>query len=199
MNIFYLIQEGLKLRMRMNIYTVGHSTHSIDDFLNILHHVQTEVLVDIRAFPSSRKFPQYNQEQFKKSLEIEDITYIHCPLLAGRRKKSQKIQEEINCGWENQSFHNYADYTLTTSFQKGIKQLTTIASTKTTTYCCAERHPSRCHRLLISNWLTAHNWNVHHLLPNSKTVVETVYHRLGKWGAMPIVEDDGTVVYPLQS
>src|SRR5699024_6965185 len=140
-----------------------------------------------RAFPASRKFPQFNQDKLKQSLHAEGIDYEHFPLLAGRRNKSEKYQDELNAGWNNQSFHNYADYTLTKDFQRGIKRLKELASHQQVACCCSERHPSRCHRLLISNWLAANDWDVHHII-ETQSLVTINKHKLGKWGAMPIIE-----------
>lgn len=179
----------------MDVYTIGHSTLSKEGFLEMLFTAEIETLVDIRTFPASRKFPQFNQAKFKEWLNEANIEYIYAPLLGGRRNKSQLIQEEVNNGWENQSFHNYADYTLTEGFQEGIENLKEIARDKRTVYCCSERHPARCHRLLISNWLTADNWDVYHIIKQGKEYVLEL-HELGKWGAMPILVEDGTVAYP---
>lgn len=179
----------------MDIYTIGHSTHTKEEFLDMLHDADIELLADVRAFPASRKFPQFNQAALKEWLLEANIQYEHFPFLAGRRNKSQLFQEELNDGWNNQSFHNYADYTLTDDFQQGIKSLEKIAKEKKTAYCCSERHPSRCHRLLISNWLTANDWKVYHIINEGKENTIQL-HELGKWGAMPILEDDGAVVYP---
>lgn len=179
----------------MNIYTIGHSTHSKETFIKMIQQEEIEVLADVRAFPASRKFPWFNQTDFEEWLSKENIQYEHFPLLGGRRNKSQEIQEELNSKWNNPSFHNYADYTLTEDFRSGIKHLTTIAKKKKTAICCSERHPSRCHRLLISNWLTAQGWNLHHIIDLGKEII-TPLHELGQWGAMPIIEEDGTVVYP---
>ena len=120
----------------MNIYTIGHSTHSIESFIHMLQEAGIDVLADVRAFPASRRFPQFNQDVLKQRLAAHGIEYEYFPLLAGRRNKSQSVQGVLNAGWENQSFHNYADYTLTDDFQKGIKQLTKIARAKRTAYCC---------------------------------------------------------------
>src|SRR5690625_7662214 len=110
----------------MNIYTIGHSTLTKDQFLEMLNLAKIETLVDIRAFPASRKYPHFNQNNFKKWLNQANIDYVYVPLLGGRRNKSRLVQEEINEGWENQSFHNYADYTLTEDFQTGVKHLKKI-------------------------------------------------------------------------
>lgn len=179
----------------MVIYTIGHSTHSIETFIHMLQVAHIECVTDVRAFPASRKFPQFNQSNLIESLSKHDIMYEHAPLLGGRRNKSQLVQEELNAAWQNQSFHNYADYTLTDEFQLGMKQLTKRAEQQTTVYCCSERHPSRCHRLLISNTLTANGWSVKHIIMQNNHV-NIIDHVLGQWGAMPIIEDDGTVVYP---
>ena len=179
----------------MDIYTIGHSTLTKEEFLDMLSIAEIETLVDIRSFPASRKFPQFNQTRFKEWLNEANIEYIYAPLLGGRRNKSQLIQEEVNDGWENQSFHNYADYTLTEDFQDGIKKLKEISENKNVVYCCSERHPARCHRLLISNWLAAEGWHVYHIIKQGKENILEL-HELGKWGAMPILVEDGTVAYP---
>lgn len=182
----------------MNIYTIGHSTHSIDRFIHMLQEAKVERLVDVRRFPASRRFPHFNQQPLQQSLAQAGISYTHLTALAGRRNQSTHIQEEFNSGWHNQSFHNYADYTLTDTFKSGIQELITLAQTETVAYCCAERHPARCHRLLISNWLAANHWSVHHILDDAteNAPLHTVPHHLGEWGAMPIIEQGGTVVYP---
>lgn len=180
----------------LDIYTIGHSTHTKEEFINMLHFANIEVLVDVRAFPGSRKFPQFTKEHMEVWLPLARIEYVHLVSLAGRRTKSPLIQDIVNKGWKNQSFHNYADYTLTEEFQNGIDELEKIAFQKKVAYCCSERHPSRCHRLLISNWLAASGWSVNHIIDGSKGKINIVPHKLGEWGAMPIIEADDTVVYP---
>jgi uncharacterized protein (DUF488 family) len=180
----------------MKIYTIGHSVHTKETFINMLAYANIEVLADVRRFPASSKHPQFSQERMQKWLPEAWIEYIHFTSLAGRRNKSTCFQEELNDGWNNQSFHNYADYTLTNTFQKGIQNLEQIARKKTLAYCCSERHPSRCHRLLISNWLSANGWEVCHIIDGNKQETEILPHQQGQWGAMPIIDKDGTVVYP---
>lgn len=180
----------------MNIYTIGHSTHSKTEFLNMLNSASIEWIADVRAFPGSKKYPQFSKDDFPKWLNEAEIGYTHFPKLGGRRRISSEIGTSLNDGWNNDSFHNYADYTLTTEFNEGVEELTKLAKNKRVAYLCSERHPSRCHRLLISNWLTYHDWEVIHLINNSKGVTEEVIHKLGAWGAMPIIEDDGVLVYP---
>src|SRR5690625_887217 len=132
----------------MKIYTIGHSVHSKERFIEMLAYADIEVLADVRRFPASRKHPQFSKERMQEWLPESRIEYRHFTSLSGRRNKSDRIQDVLNDGWNNQSFHNYADYTLTDTFQKGIKQLEQLAEKKSVAYCCSERHPSRCHRLL---------------------------------------------------
>lgn len=180
----------------MKIYSIGHSIHSKDRFIEMLEFAGIEALADVRRFPASKKHPQFSKERMQDWLPKSGIKYKHFTSLAGRRNKSGCVGERLNDGWDNQSFHNYADYTLTDAFQNGIKQLEQLAGNKAVAYCCSERHPSRCHRLLISNWLAANGWEVSHIIGGNKEAISILPHQQGKWGAMPIIEGDGTVVYP---
>ena len=180
----------------MDIYTVGHSTHTEEEFLKLLQDANIEKLVDVRAFPGSRKFPHFHQDRMRDWLPAHGVAYQHCEQLGGRRRKSKVIDNEVNDGWQNQSFHNYADYTLTDEFHAGIKKLMVEAAAQRLAICCSERHPARCHRLLISNWLTTHGWQVQHILdgPHHTTLIEE--HQLGKWGAEPVLTAAGEMTYP---
>lgn len=181
--------------MKLEIYTIGHSTYSKERFIEMLHHYGIELLADVRAFPGSKKFPHFSRDHMPNWLKENGFDYYHMSKLGGRRNKSQSLVPEVNGGWNNQSFHNYADYTLTDEFKQGISGLMNMGRSKRVAYCCSERHPSRCHRLIISNWLKANGWKVKHIMDQSgKTII--VEHELGEWGAMPIIEGDGTVVYP---
>lgn len=180
----------------MKIYSIGHSIHSKETFLNMIRYAQIEAIVDVRAFPGGRKFPQFSIDNMPNWLEKAGISYQHLQALSGRRNNSGDVGTTLNEAWNNPSFHNYADYTLSGTFQKGIDQLSKLASDKRAAYCCSERHPARCHRLIISNWLAANGWKVKHIIDGSHEKVEVVDHELGKWGAMPIIEANGTVVYP---
>lgn len=180
----------------MTLYTIGHSALSEAAFLSMLEDGEIEAIADVRAFPGSRKHPQFSKDVFPKWLEENGIAYRQFPLLGGRRKESACVGTVLNSGWQNESFHRYADYTLTADFRAGIQELLAYAKDRRTAYLCSERHPARCHRLLISNWLVAHDVKVVHLIRGGKGQTELVPHELGKWGAMPILEDDGEVVYP---
>lgn len=180
----------------MIIYTIGHSSHSKEFFHKMLKEQEIELLADVRAFPGSKKWPQFSKGVFPEWLSAEGITYEHFGKLGGRRRKSKEVDEEVNAGWRNRSFQNYADYTLSEEFQQGIEELLEKASQKRVAYCCSERHPSRCHRLLISNWLVANGHEVQHIIDGKDEAVELVLHEVGIWGAQAEVKKDGSVVYP---
>jgi uncharacterized protein (DUF488 family) len=182
--------------VQMKIYTIGHSSNMKEEFLDMLKIAEIQYVSDVRAFPYSRKYPHFNGDQMKEWLGKEKIEYIHFPMLGGRRGTSGVVGSDLNSGWNNRSFHNYADYTLTEEFKEGIEVLKAQAKEKTTVYMCSERHPARCHRLIISNWLAANDWDVQHIITNSRDDHDVIGHELGKWGAVPIIEADGTVVYP---
>ncbi len=147
------------------IYTIGHSTHTIEDLLQMLRSFGIEVLVDIRSLPGSRKFPQFDQEALKRSLEEIGIQYIYLADLGGRRKARK---DSTNNRWRNASFRGYADYMETEKFKAGIAELERIASKKTTVIMCAEAVWWRCHRSMISDLLKAKGWTVYHIMSATK-------------------------------
>jgi uncharacterized protein (DUF488 family) len=143
------------------LYTVGHSTRSLDELVETLQAHGIETLVDIRAFPMSRRLPQFNRESLEKSLPAAGIRYVWMKALGGYRKKSR--EDSPNIGLRNASFRNYADYMLTTEFENAMGELVALAKTSRTTYMCAERVYFRCHRMLVSDWLAAHGHEVMHI------------------------------------
>jgi len=143
------------------LYTIGHSTRSIDELIAALRAHQIQTLVDIRAFPMSRRLPQFNRESLEKSLPEAGIRYLWMKALGGYRKKT--LEESPNIALRNQSFRNYADYMLTAEFERAMAELVTLAEGSRTTYMCAERVYFRCHRMLVSDWLVAHGHEVFHI------------------------------------
>jgi uncharacterized protein (DUF488 family) len=143
------------------LHTVGHSTRSLDELVETLKAHGIETLVDIRAFPGSRRLPQFNRESLEKCLPVAGISYIWMEALGGYRKKSR--EDSPNIGLRNASFRNYADYMLTTEFNDAMAQMVALASNSRTTYMCAERVYFRCHRMLVSDWLVAHGHEVMHI------------------------------------
>ncbi|MFZ0296657.1 MAG: DUF488 domain-containing protein [Candidatus Sulfotelmatobacter sp.] len=143
------------------LYTIGHSTRPLDDLLSALQAHQIRTLVDIRAFPMSRRLPQFNRESLEKSLLATDIRYVWMPALGGYRKKIRDDSPHI--ALRNASFRNYADYMLTPEFTSAMTELVALAENSRTAYMCAERVYFRCHRMLVSDWLVAHGHEVLHI------------------------------------
>ncbi len=143
------------------LYTIGHSTRSFEDLADTLRTHAIQTLVDIRAFPMSRRLPQFNREALEKSLPAAGIRYVWMKALGGYRKKT--LDESPNVALRNANFRNYADYMLTTEFASSVAELIGLAETSPTAYMCAERVYFRCHRMLVSDWLVAHGHEVVHI------------------------------------
>jgi uncharacterized protein (DUF488 family) len=136
----------------MNLSTIGHSTHPIEEFVGMLDAHGIRQLVDVRTIPRSRHNPQFNREILPRSLESAGISYRHMPGLGGLRHARP---DSINTGWRNASFRGYADYMQTPEFRENLNQLIQLASETPTAIMCAEAVPWRCHRSLIADALTA--------------------------------------------
>lgn len=143
------------------LYTIGHSTRSIEELIGALRAHQIETLVDVRAFPMSRRLPQFNRDSLEQSLPTYGIRYLSMQALGGYRKKT--LEDSPHIALRNQSFRNYADYMLTPEFEHAIAELVALAENSRTAYMCAERLYFRCHRMLISDWLVAHGHEVLHI------------------------------------
>lgn len=151
---------------KRTIYTIGHSTHSVDDFTDMLRSFHIRVLADIRRFPGSRKYPGFNKEPLAAQLQRSGIKYIHLENLGGRRKARQHSK---NSRWRNESFRGYADYMETQDFEEAIAELEAIAREQPTVYMCAEAVWWRCHRAMVSDYLKAKGWTVLHIMAAGKT------------------------------
>jgi uncharacterized protein (DUF488 family) len=143
------------------LYTIGHSTRSLEELIQALRSQSIESLADIRAFPMSRRLPHFNRQNLEPSLAAIDIRYIWLPKLGGRRKKISN--DSPNVALCSPSFRNYADYMLTEDFNQGITELLQLAENSRTASMCAERVYFRCHRMLVSDWLVAHGHEVWHI------------------------------------
>ena len=173
------------------IWTIGHSTRSTEEFLALLHDHAIDSLLDVRSFPGSRRCPQFGRETMSTWLAKDAITYQHASDLGGRRNRQPDVDPTINGGWHNASFRNYADYTMGDTYQTAIVQLATTAQTSRVAFMCSEALPWRCHRSLIADTLVARDWAVHHIM----SVEKVIEHRLGAWGPEPLVAH-GRVTYP---
>ena len=143
------------------LYTIGHSTRSLDELVSALMVHSIETLVDIRAFPMSRRLPHFNRESLERSLPEQGIRYLWMKALGGYRKATGK--DSPHTALRNANFRNYADYTLTPEFEQAASELIQIASRSRTAYMCAERLYFRCHRMIVSDWLVAHGHDVFHI------------------------------------
>jgi len=143
------------------LYTIGHSTRTLDELVSALKAHDIQTLVDIRAFPMSRRLPHFNRESLERSLPEQGIRYIWTKELGGYRKATRK--DSPHTALRNASFRNYADYTLTPEFEQAAAELLQIAGVSRTAYMCAERVYFRCHRMIVSDWLVAHGHEVLHI------------------------------------
>ncbi len=145
------------MKKRLCIYTIGHSTRSLEDFLSILKRYEINELVDIRTIPKSRYNPQFNFPEFGQFLRNHHIGYRHQKNLGGLRHAHK---DSVNLGWRNASFRGFADYMQTPEFNEGLEVLIKLAHEKTVAIMCAEAVPWRCHRSLIGDALLVHGVDV---------------------------------------
>jgi uncharacterized protein (DUF488 family) len=169
------------------IYTIGHSTRSIEEFAALLRVGEIRTVADIRSVPRSRTNPQYDQDALPKALAAYQIGYVAIPELGGLRPKSRDVPAAVNGFWTNRSFHNYADYALTDEFASGLSRLLDLSAEQSCAIMCAEAVWWRCHRRIVAD----------HLLCRGRTV----FHLLGKDRAEPARLrggrcEGGVVIYP---
>ena len=150
----------------MEIWTVGHSTHPEEKFKQILVAHRIEVLVDVRAFPTSRRYPQFNKSELTKALALDEIAYYHEPRLGGRRTPRK---DSHNTAWRNAQFRGYADHMETEDFKSGVQELLELSANARVAVMCAEAVWWRCHRSLIADYLKAEGHEVAHIVNEKKT------------------------------
>lgn len=175
------------IQMSLPIFTIGHSTHPLDQFVDLLQQHGIEALVDIRRFPGSKRFPHFKRDNLAAELPKAGFEYHWIEALGGRRKKETGGPSH-NLALRNESFRNYADYMESEEFQKAIVQLLEIAQTKRTAYMCAEGLYWQCHRRLVSDFLLTKGITVEHIMPDGKLTL----HKLTDGGRIK----DGQLTYP---
>ena len=148
------------------IYTIGHSTRTEEEFISILQSFKIELLVDIRSYPGSKRYPHFNKENLQKVLPAHKINYQHFAELGGRRKTSK---DSKNTAWKNDAFRGYADYMETEDFKKGILKLEEVAAKYKTAFMCSEAVWWRCHRSMVSDYLKWKGWQVMHIMAKNKS------------------------------
>ena len=167
------------------IYTIGHSTRSIEEFIQLLQTYGIMEVIDIRTVPRSRHNPQFNRETLTDALNPAGISYLHFPGLGGLRHPRPDSQ---NIGWRNSSFRGFADYMQTYEFEKSLQKLIETARNKRIALMCAEAVPWRCHRALIADALTLRNIKVEHILSISRILV----HSITPWALV----NGMSIIYP---
>jgi uncharacterized protein (DUF488 family) len=145
----------------MRLYTIGHSTRTAEAFVGFLRRHAVERLVDVRAFPGSRRYSHFGRDALRDTLAAAGIEYVHVPGLGGRRKPRP---DAPRTAWRNAGFAAYADYMATPEFRRAIDDLLAIAGGRPTAIMCSEAVPWRCHRSMISDAVVARGWEVAHIL-----------------------------------
>lgn len=153
--------------IKKEIWTIGHSTRPLADFLELLRSSNIEQLIDVRRYPGSRKFPFYNKENLEISFPENQIEYLHLEDLGGRRKAKK---DSNNSAWRLASFRGYADYMETDPFKEAAEKLQEVAKHKRTAYMCSEAVWWSCHRSLISDYLKIRDWEVSHIMGLGKSM-----------------------------
>jgi uncharacterized protein (DUF488 family) len=146
--------------MALAVWTVGHSTRTLEDFLSLLHAHAIDALADVRRFPGSKRHPHFGVDALAESTRAAGIRYLRLPALGGRRTPERNSR---NTGWKNAAFRGYADYVRTGEFAQGLGELTDAATGARLAVMCAEAVWWRCHRRIIADVLTARGWEVWHI------------------------------------
>ncbi len=168
------------------IYTIGHSTRTLEQFLDLLKAHKIKEVFDVRTIPMSGFNPQFNQGRLKRALNKDGLDYLHLKKLGGLRHSKKG---SINIGWHNSSFRGFADYMGTKDFSTGLGRLEKIANKKRTVIMCAEAVPWRCHRSLIADALIKRKWKVKDIIQSKKIAIN---HELTPFLKMR----KGEIIYP---
>jgi len=170
---------------KITIFTVGHSTHSLEQFIELLKHYTITHIVDIRTVPRSRHNPQFNQEILERTLPSVHIAYTRLENLGGFRHARPN---SINTAWRNASFRGFADYMQTDDFKHGLQKLIEYADSESVAIMCAEAVPWRCHRSLIGDALLARGIHVQDIF----SLTSSKPHTLTPWACV----QKGIITYP---
>jgi uncharacterized protein (DUF488 family) len=178
--------------VKLPFFTIGHSNRSFEEFVELLSGAEIRLVADIRKMPRSRANPQFNEDTLAKALARYDISYEHMAALGGLRGKTRTVARDVNGYWENESFHRYADYALSTEFEAGLEHLIERGRTSRCAMMCSEAVWWRCHRRIVTDHLIARG--------------ETVFHIMGAGRVDParitsgaVTQGGGQVIYPAAS
>ena len=174
-------------------FTIGHSTRSVGEFVDLLRPHKIGLVVDVRTIPQSRINPQYNSVEFARALAEFKISYEHIAALGGLRGRKWDVAPHVNAFWDNRSFHNYADYAMSEEFQSGFARLRELGDATPCVIMCAEAVWWRCHRRIIADYLIAAGEIVFHILGPHHVERARITNgaRLGTAGALtyPLIDD----------
>ncbi|HEU5276136.1 MAG TPA: DUF488 domain-containing protein [Xanthobacteraceae bacterium] len=149
-------------------FTIGHSTRPIEEFAALAASAEVRLIVDVRTVPRSARNPQYNAESLPATLAPFGLDYIHIRALGGLRGKIRDVSPDVNAAWQNQSFHNYADYAMSEAFGAGLAELRALGHERRCAIMCAEAVWWRCHRRIITDYLLAAGESVFHILAKDR-------------------------------
>lgn len=174
------------------IYTIGHSTRTIVEFVSLLRQVSVDLLVDVRSIPRSRTNPQFNADALPDALADAGIAYLHSAALGGLRHRKKGAVPSVNTFWRVKAFRNYADYAATDAFRMGLDELLTLARDHCCAIMCAEAVWWRCHRRIVADYLLAAGVPVAHIMGQN---------RIDPARLTPSahLQYDGTLVYPAEA
>jgi uncharacterized protein (DUF488 family) len=170
-------------------YSIGHGTRPLEEFVELLQSVHVTLLVDVRTVPRSRTNPQYNRDALPASLAPFGIQYEHMAALGGLRGRDRSVPPSLNGFWQNDSFHNYADYALSAAFREALTHLRERGHTDVCAIMCAETVWWRCHRRIITDYLLASGETVFHVLGPGHVDLAVMTE-----AARP--QPDGSLAYP---
>jgi len=170
-------------------FTIGHSTRSLEEFVELLQGAQVQRLVDVRTVPRSRTNPQFNKETLPGALATAEISYEHMADLGGLRGKSRTIAPDVNAFWTHSSFHNYADYALSEEFHSGLGRLIEEGRRERCAIMCSEAVWWRCHRRIVADYLIARREEVFHIMGEGRL-------EAAKLTPGAVIRPDGKVIYP---
>ncbi len=173
--------------MTTQLWTLGHSTRPLEEFIGLLRAHGIGTLVDVRRFPVSRRHPQFTAEPLAKALQDAGVRYLLMPDLGGRRKSRP---DSVNLGWRSDGFRGYADYMQTEAFWRALVELMACGECEPTAIMCAEAVPWHCHRSLIADALVSRGWTVLHIL----SATEVTPHQLTPFARI----HDRKVIYPVK-
>ncbi len=178
--------------MVLPFFTIGHSTRTVAEFAEMLVRGNVQLIVDVRTVPRSRTNPQYNRDVFPKMLSDYQIGYEHIAALGGLRGIKRNVPKDVNAFWQNQSFHNYADYAMSENFRDGLALLRDLGHRTPCAIMCAEAVWWRCHRRIITDYLITAGETVFHILGPNRFDRAHITHA-AKLGP------DGILIYPAVS